>query len=118
MRSVKRTLVLSVFALLALTSMPARSDPAADYPNGPVKILVPFAAGGPTDVMARILGQKLSVALGQQIVVENKPGAGSTIGAEFVAKAARVAHQKARKQPAQSDANGRSWSGLFHSEWR
>jgi tripartite-type tricarboxylate transporter receptor subunit TctC len=58
------------------------------YPNKPVRLIVPFAPGGFTDVVARILGQKLSVAMGQQFVVENKAGAGSTIGTDFVAKAA------------------------------
>lgn len=61
---------------------------AQAYPSKPVKLIVPFAPGGFTDVVARILGQKLSVAMGQQFVVENKAGAGSTIGTDFVAKAA------------------------------
>jgi len=60
----------------------------AQYPDRPVKLIVPFGPGGFTDVVARILGQKLSVAMGQQFVIENKPGAGSTIGTDFVAKAA------------------------------
>ena len=58
------------------------------YPNKPVRLIVPFAPGGFTDVVARILGQKLSIAMGQQFIVENKAGAGSTIGTDFVAKAA------------------------------
>lgn len=58
------------------------------YPNKPIKLIVPFAPGGFTDVVARILGQKLSIALGQQFVVENKAGAGSTIGTDYVAKSA------------------------------
>jgi tripartite-type tricarboxylate transporter receptor subunit TctC len=61
---------------------------AQGYPNKPVRLIVPFAPGGFTDVVARILGQKLSVAMGQQFIVENKAGAGSTIGTDFVAKAA------------------------------
>ena len=61
---------------------------AQAYPTKPVRLIVPFAPGGFTDVVARILGQKLSVAMGQQFIVENKPGAGSTIGTDFVAKAA------------------------------
>jgi tripartite-type tricarboxylate transporter receptor subunit TctC len=60
----------------------------ADYPDRPVKLIVPFGPGGFTDVVARILGQKLSLAMGQQFVIENKPGAGSTIGTDFVAKSA------------------------------
>jgi tripartite-type tricarboxylate transporter receptor subunit TctC len=61
---------------------------AQAYPNRPLKLIVPFAPGGFTDVVARILGVKLSQSLGQQVVVENKPGAGSTIGSDFVAKSA------------------------------
>ena len=61
---------------------------AQDYPTKPVKIIVPFAAGGPADVYARFLGQRLSEALGQPFVVEDKPGAGSIIGTDAVAKSA------------------------------
>jgi tripartite-type tricarboxylate transporter receptor subunit TctC len=61
---------------------------AQAYPSKPVKLIVPFAPGGFTDVVARILGQKLSATMGQQFIVENKPGAGSIIGTDFVAKAA------------------------------
>jgi len=60
---------------------------AQSYPNTPIKLIVPFAPGGFTDVVARILGQKLSISLGQPFVIENKAGAGSTIGTDFVAKA-------------------------------
>ena len=63
-----------------------QSTPA--YPNKPVKLIVPFAPGGFTDVVARILGQKLSAAMGQNFIIENKAGAGSTIGTDLVAKAA------------------------------
>ena len=61
---------------------------AQSYPNKPVKLIVPFGPGGFTDVVARIVGQKLTSNLGQQFVIENKVGAGSTIGTDFVAKAA------------------------------
>jgi tripartite-type tricarboxylate transporter receptor subunit TctC len=60
---------------------------ALDYPTRPVKLVVGFPAGGPTDVLARLVGQRLSERLGQQFVVENKPGAGSNIATDFVAKA-------------------------------
>jgi tripartite-type tricarboxylate transporter receptor subunit TctC len=59
---------------------------AQGYPSKPVKLIVPFAPGGFTDVVARVLGQKLSVSMGQQFIVENKAGAGSIIGTDFVAK--------------------------------
>lgn len=61
---------------------------AQDYPTRPVKIVVPFAAGGPADIYARFLGQKLQDALGQNFVVENKPGGGAVIGTNEVAKSA------------------------------
>jgi tripartite-type tricarboxylate transporter receptor subunit TctC len=70
-------------AFLSITT----SVVAQSYPNKPIKLIVPFAPGGFTDVVARILGQKLSVSLGQAFVIENKAGAGSTIGTDFVAKA-------------------------------
>src|SRR5213080_1222997 len=59
---------------------------AQNYPNRPVRLVVPFSAGGAADVPGRILTQKLTEALGQQVVVDNRPGAGSTIGADNVAK--------------------------------
>ena len=76
---------LVVAALLAVSLSAAVAQP---YPSKPVRLIVPFAPGGFTDVVARILGQKLSTAMGQQFIVENKPGAGSSIGSDFVAKAA------------------------------
>ena len=72
-------------ALAASLSVPVA---AQTYPSKPVRLVVPFAPGGFTDVVARILGQRLSVSMGQQFVIENKAGAGSTIGTDFVAKAA------------------------------
>jgi tripartite-type tricarboxylate transporter receptor subunit TctC len=65
---------------------------AQAYPTKPVKIVVPFGPGGFTDVVARILGVKLSESLGQPVVIENKPGAGSMIGTDQVAKAAPDGH--------------------------
>jgi tripartite-type tricarboxylate transporter receptor subunit TctC len=61
---------------------------ALDYPTRPVRMVVGFPAGGPTDVLARLVGQRLSERLGQQFVVENKPGAGSNIATEAVVNAA------------------------------
>src|SRR5260370_38949954 len=61
---------------------------AQAYPGKPIHIVVPFAPGGITDILARSLGQKLTDAWGQQVAIENKPGANSQIGAELVAKAA------------------------------
>ncbi len=72
-------------ALAASLSVPVA---AQTYPSKPVRLIVPFAPGGFTDVVARILGQRLSVSMGQQFIIENKAGAGSTIGTDFVAKSA------------------------------
>jgi tripartite-type tricarboxylate transporter receptor subunit TctC len=75
---------------LALAAMPALSAAAATsdtYPSRPVKIIVPFGAGGPTDVYARAIGEELGKQLHQPFVLENRPGAGTTIGTEVVAKA-------------------------------
>lgn len=78
-----------LFALLTFSSAEQHAlAQAQDYPTRPVKIVVPFAAGGPADNYARFMGQQLQAALGQNFIVENKPGAGSIIGTDFVAKAA------------------------------
>ena len=61
---------------------------AQDFPKGPVKIIVPFPPGGPTDTVGRLLAQKLQDTWGQPVVLDYKPGAGTTIGADFVAKSA------------------------------
>ena len=83
MRKISKYLISALAILGFATPVVAQ----ASYPDRPVKLFVPFGPGGFTDVVARILGQKLSVAMGQQFVIENKPGAGSTIGTDFVAKA-------------------------------
>ena len=64
----------------------AQANPGV-YPNRPVHLLVPVAAGGPTDIVARMLAEKLSRMWGQQVVVENRGGAGTNIGNEYVARA-------------------------------
>src|SRR5258705_10078804 len=74
-----------VFALWAAWAVVCQ---AQDWPNKPVRVIVPFAPAGPVDIIARILGAKLNDALGQQFVIENRTGAGGNIGAAAVAKAA------------------------------
>ncbi|HQQ71399.1 MAG TPA: tripartite tricarboxylate transporter substrate binding protein [Alicycliphilus sp.] len=81
----KRALLGTLAAAVAGLSLP--SAWAQAWPSRPVSIVVPFPAGGTTDVLARALGQELSKTLGQPVIVENKPGAGATLGADYVAKA-------------------------------
>ncbi len=81
MTAVHRALAL-VLASLALAAA------AQGYPSKPVKIIVPFAAGGPADIYARILGEKLQAAMGQPFVVDDRPGAGAIVGTDAVAKSA------------------------------
>ena len=68
--------------------MPFSVQAQADYPNKPIRLIIGFPPGGSTDIVGRIVAQKLGERLGQTIVVENRPGAGGTIGAELAAKAA------------------------------
>ena len=70
--------------LLALIVAPALAQ--TPYPERPIHIIVPFPAGGPSDVMARLIGDKMSADFGQGVVIDNRPGANTLIGAEFVAK--------------------------------
>lgn len=83
----KRRHLLAAAGAAALAATPAMAV-AQNYPAKPITMIVPFAAGGPTDALARVLGARMSEALGQQIVIENVGGAGGTIG---VSKAARAA---------------------------
>jgi tripartite-type tricarboxylate transporter receptor subunit TctC len=83
-----RTLLTSLAAVLA-TSHPAQSQ---GWPHKPVKIIVPFAAGGNTDIVARIVAQRLDETLGHQFVVENRPGAAGALAAETVARAPADGH--------------------------
>ncbi|MGV3729084.1 Bug family tripartite tricarboxylate transporter substrate binding protein [Hydrogenophaga sp.] len=84
-RPFSRRCVLQGVALAA--AMTATGAMAQAWPSRPITLIVPFAAGGTTDVLARALGERLQQSLGQPVVIESKPGAGATIGADFVAKA-------------------------------
>ena len=83
-RSVARQLATTLGAALLVV---ASAVSAQSYPNRPVRIIVPFPAGGPSDVGIRVVGERLASAWNQQVVVENRPGANTIIGAEAVAKA-------------------------------
>ena len=85
MKETARAALAATFAV-ALLAWPV-STPAQDYPNRPVRIVVGFPAGTSADITARVVGARMSQILGQQFVVENKPGAGSKLAAEQVARA-------------------------------
>ncbi|WP_428419042.1 Bug family tripartite tricarboxylate transporter substrate binding protein [Methylibium sp.] len=80
----RRRLVQAAALAVAMASGSAMAEA---WPSKPISLIVPFPAGGTTDVLARALGEKLAQSLGQPVIVENKPGAGATLGADFVAKA-------------------------------
>jgi tripartite-type tricarboxylate transporter receptor subunit TctC len=84
-RHITRRLAIQGMALAA--TLTATGAMAQAWPSRPITLIVPFAAGGTTDVLARALGERLQQSLGQPVVIESKPGAGATIGADFVAKA-------------------------------
>ena len=83
----RRTLTLTAITLLTAALTPL-SALAQAYPNKPIRLIVPFPAGGATNILARALSQKLGEKIGQPVVVENRPGAGGTIGADAASKSA------------------------------
>ncbi len=87
LRNGARVLALGLVAALAASAAVAQDRPDAGFPNRALKIVVPFPAGGPSDVLARLIGQKLAEAWVQPVVIENRPGANTVIGAQIVAKA-------------------------------
>lgn len=80
MRTISKLLAVFAAVMWAATAL------AQDFPNKPIKIVVPYAPGGTTDVLARFLGQRMSASIGQPVVIENRPGAGEAVGAGVVAK--------------------------------
>jgi tripartite-type tricarboxylate transporter receptor subunit TctC len=81
----------ALFSLLGPRAAEAQTD-AAHYPSRPIRIIVPFPPGGATDIMGRTLGQKLTQRWGQQVIIDNRPGAGGNIAAELAARAAPDGH--------------------------
>src|SRR5690606_19095633 len=77
-----------IMGLCASTGLVAGAVASEAYPSKPIKLVVPFPAGGPADVMGRIVAQIMSDSLKQSVIVENKPGAGGNIGTDSVAKSA------------------------------
>lgn len=77
-----------IAALLAATLLATSAAWAQQYPNRPIRVVVPYAAGGTSDILARQIGPKIGESLGQPMIVENKPGASGNVGADFVAKCA------------------------------
>jgi tripartite-type tricarboxylate transporter receptor subunit TctC len=75
-------------AFVVVACVAAQADPAASYPNKPIRLIVPFATGGGTDLTARAIANELTKAWGQPVIVDNKPGANGTIGVDLAAKAA------------------------------
>jgi tripartite-type tricarboxylate transporter receptor subunit TctC len=76
-------IIQAIAIVLAASSLQVQAQP---YPNQPIRLIVPFAAGGPSDVLARAFSQKLGEDLGQPVIIDNKPGAGTNLAAEFVAR--------------------------------
>jgi len=80
-------IALVLLGLTATLATPASAQPDANYPDRPVRLIVPFPAGSSTDIVSRMMAQKFSTRLGQQFVVENRAGASGNLGADMVAKA-------------------------------
>src|SRR5271167_3083380 len=80
--------ILQCAVLLAVLALSATGAAAQTYPAKPIRLVVPFPAGGTTDILAREVGQRLSVSLGQPVVIDNRPGAAGNIGSDLVAKSA------------------------------
>ena len=83
----RRNLLSASLAAAGASFAGVRSAHAQSFPSKPIRIIVPFTPGSATDTMARPIAERLTAALGQQVLIENRPGAGGTIGANALAKA-------------------------------
>ena len=81
-----RNLLIAV-ASFAIAIAPLAANSQSAYPTKSIRFIVPVTTGGPSDLVARLLGEKLSASLGKQVIVDNRPGASNTVGAAMVAKA-------------------------------
>src|SRR6187551_955656 len=88
MRSLGGDMRLARSVLSLIGSLAVASAFAQGYPNKPIKVVVPWPPGQATDVAARVVSEKMATALGQQLVIENRAGAGGTIGTDFAARSA------------------------------
>ncbi|MFS0758133.1 tripartite tricarboxylate transporter substrate binding protein [Noviherbaspirillum sp. 1P10PC] len=88
MQVARRTLIAASLSALALSAIVLPAQAEDKWPSKPITYVVPFPAGGTTDILARLIGQKLGPALGTTVIIDNRPGAGGNIGSELVARAA------------------------------
>jgi len=88
MQIARRTLIAASLSALALGAIVLPAQAQDKWPSKPITYVVPFPAGGTTDILARLIGQKLGPALGTTVIIDNRPGAGGNIGSELVARAA------------------------------
>jgi tripartite-type tricarboxylate transporter receptor subunit TctC len=88
MRLQRRTLLRGLAAAVALPALPGARAQPAPWPSKPIRYIVPFAPGGTTDILARVVGEKLGQALGQTLVIDNRPGQGGSAGSAELARAA------------------------------
>ncbi len=84
--------VLLAIVALGFAACPVYAAQTPAYPNKPIRLIVPFAAGGPMDIISRAIGEKITVDWGQQVIVDNRSGAGGTIGVEVAARSAADGH--------------------------
>jgi hypothetical protein len=114
-REFQRLVIAAVCLLIAIAAGVVSARAEDNYPSRPITMIVPFAAGGPTDILARLVSQTISPMLGQQVVVEDVTGAGGTIGATRAARADPDGYPQYEPMP----STWRTWSSLaaWPSSW-